>query len=112
MIGALLSGLGDAAVWVWQSAPVPVTLILLAWLCGMVAVLLVPRDAGPGLAWSLAGAAGFLPARDDRRDVEHMRPTAGDSAADVVWLDDRPFDGTACRSPTPEVIGDKLPQTP
>lgn len=90
MIAGLFSALGTGALWVWQSAPIPVTGILLAWLCGSVAVLLVPRDAGPGRIRYYAGTAGLLPTR--RRD-DIAAPRAPDPGsepiADIAWLDDR-----------------------
>ena len=90
MIAGLLSALGTGALGVWQSAPIPVTGILLAWFCGSVAVLLVPRDSGRGRIRYYAGTAGLLPTRG--RDVlaAPRAPDPGaEPTADVAWLDDR-----------------------
>ncbi|MFR9803649.1 hypothetical protein ACL02T_15270 [Pseudonocardia sp. RS010] len=46
VIGWILARLWDFAVWVWWLAPVHISIVLLAMLCGYIAVLLVPRDRG------------------------------------------------------------------
>lgn len=93
MIGGLLSGLWHLAVWVWWSAPVPVTVLALAWLVGTVAVFAVPRDNGHGTFWRIAGRAGLVPAGwladPDECVPGPAEATSGDELAEVVWLDDR-----------------------
>lgn len=44
MISAVLFALWGFACWVWSLAPVEISLVLAAMVCGYVAVLLVPRD--------------------------------------------------------------------
>ncbi|MFR9803201.1 hypothetical protein ACL02T_12985 [Pseudonocardia sp. RS010] len=46
VIGWILARLWDFAVWVWSLAPVHISLVLAAMLCGYIAVFLVPRDRG------------------------------------------------------------------
>lgn len=40
----VLWALWSVVTWVWWQSPVLISLVLLGWLCGMVAVFLVPRE--------------------------------------------------------------------